>query len=240
MATAILMSKIGDGAFKCSLSLSPKVLSDSPIYSSSQSILPQLYLLAMISLSFGDTRMFLSGCPPLKCTANPCFPHMCFILSHMSCAYSITMSHLLASSPKCYGLPKIHKKNIPLRPIISSIGSVSYGVAKELAKIIKPLVGTSEDHVNNTKEFTDEERPKLEEGECITYYDVTALFTSVPVSSALEIIKDKLELDTDLPNRSIMTADNIIELLGFCLNNTYFCSKMCFMNKQMELPWRYQ
>ena len=35
-----------------------------------------------------------------------------------------------ASPPKFYGLPKIHKKNIPLRPIVSSIGSVAYGVAK--------------------------------------------------------------------------------------------------------------
>ena len=46
-----------------------------------------------------------------------------------------------ASPPKFYGLPKIHKKNIPLRPIVSNIGSVSYWVAKELAKIIKPLMG---------------------------------------------------------------------------------------------------
>ena len=48
-----------------------------------------------------------------------------------------------ASPPKFYGLPKIHKKNIPLRSIVSSIGSVSYGVAKELSKIIKPLMGCS-------------------------------------------------------------------------------------------------
>ena len=127
------------------------------------------------------------------------------------------------SSPKFYGLPKIHKKNIPLRLIVSSTGSVTYGVAKELAEIIKPLVGTSKHHVNNTKESADEIRKtKLEEGECITSYDVTAVSTSVPVPSALEIIKNRLEQDTDLPNRSIMTADNIIELLGFCLNNTYF------------------
>ena len=47
-------------------------------------------------------------------------------------------------------------------------------------------MGTSEHHVNNTKEFADEIRKtKLEEGECITSYDVTALFTSIPVSSAL-------------------------------------------------------
>ena len=43
--------------------------------------------------------------------------------------------------PKFYGLPKIHKPDTPLRPIVSSCGSVTYGVAKELAKILKPLVG---------------------------------------------------------------------------------------------------
>ena len=36
--------------------------------------------------------------------------------------------------PKFYGLPKIHKPDTPLRPIVSSCGSVTYGVAKELAK----------------------------------------------------------------------------------------------------------
>ena len=81
------------------------------------------------------------------------------------------------------------------------------------------MVSTLEHYVNNTKEFADEIRKiKLEEEECITSYEVTTLFTSVPVPSALEIIKK----DIDLKNRSIMTADNSIELLGFCLNNTYF------------------
>ena len=52
--------------------------------------------------------------------------------------------------PKFYGLPKIHKPDTPLRPIISSCGSVTYGVAKELAKILKPLVGKSSHHINST------------------------------------------------------------------------------------------
>ena len=32
--------------------------------------------------------------------------------------------------PKFYGLPKIYKLDTPLRPIVSSRGSVTYGVAK--------------------------------------------------------------------------------------------------------------
>ena len=125
--------------------------------------------------------------------------------------------------PKFYGLPKVHKENTPLKPIVSSIGSVSYGVAKEIARIIKPLVGSTEHHVNNSKEFIEEmKKMKLEEGECITSYDVSTLFTSIPIPSALDIINNKLQEDTDLHNRTNMTTHNIIELLDFCLNNTYF------------------
>ena len=40
-----------------------------------------------------------------------------------------------------YGLPKIHRRDIPLRPIVSSRGSTTYEVAKELARILRPLVG---------------------------------------------------------------------------------------------------
>ena len=91
--------------------------------------------------------------------------------------------------PKFYGLPKVHKENTPLRPIVSSIGSVSYGASKEIARIIKPLVGSTEHHVNNSREFIEEmKKMKLEEGECITSYDVSALFTSIPIPSALDII----------------------------------------------------
>ena len=47
------------------------------------------------------------------------------------------------TSPKFYGLPKIHKANTPLRPIVSSRSSVIYGVANILAKILKSLVSKS-------------------------------------------------------------------------------------------------
>ena len=42
-------------------------------------------LFVMLSLSLGGTRIFLSVCHPLKCTATPCFPHMFLIPSHMPC-----------------------------------------------------------------------------------------------------------------------------------------------------------
>ena len=59
------------------------------------------------------------------------------------------------SSPKFYGLPKIHNANTPLRPIVSRRDSVIYGIVKVLAKILKPLIGKSLHHVHGTKDFVD-------------------------------------------------------------------------------------
>uniref|UniRef100_A0A674PCU4 Uncharacterized protein n=1 Tax=Takifugu rubripes TaxID=31033 RepID=A0A674PCU4_TAKRU len=41
--------------------------------------------------------------------------------------------------PCIYGLPKIHKPGTPLRPIVSSINSVTYNISKYLASILSPM-----------------------------------------------------------------------------------------------------
>ena len=128
-----------------------------------------------------------------------------------------------AVSPKYYGLPKIHKQGIPLRPIVSSTGTVTYNTSKELANILKPLVGLSSHHVHNTKDFIDHiKEVRLRPEESIISYDVTSLFTSVPIKPVLNIIHQKLTTDQDLKNRTGMTIQHIIKLLEFCLNSTSF------------------
>ena len=83
----LLWSCMGEGDFRCSLNLSPNVLEDSPIYSSSQSTLSQWYLymtplcFSMGSLSFGAIRSFLMVVPPLQCTCTPNFLPMFLMFS---------------------------------------------------------------------------------------------------------------------------------------------------------------
>ena len=48
----------------------------------------------------------------------------------------------LPSLPYAYGLPKVHKQDTPLRPIISNVNSPSYVLSKKLAKLLSSLVGT--------------------------------------------------------------------------------------------------
>ena len=140
--------------------------------------------------------------------------------------------------PKFYGLPKIHKPDTPLRCIESSCGSVTYSVAKELAKILKPLVGKSQHHITSTQDFVEQARQiKLEPGECLSSYDVSALFTSVPIDPALNIIKDLLDKDTTLKERTVMEVGDIILLLEIVSKTPTFLSKTSSMNRLGVLPW---
>ena len=96
-------------------------------------------------------------------------------------------------------------------------------MAKGLAKILKPLVGKSPHHINSTQDFVEQVRHiTLAPGECLSSYDVSALFTSVPIYPALAIIKDLLVKDSTLKDRTVIDIDDIILLLELCLKNTFF------------------
>ena len=55
--------------------------------------------------------------------------------------------------PRIYGLPKVHKPEVPLRPIASCIGSPSYCLSKFITSLISPLGGKTSTHVKNSKHF---------------------------------------------------------------------------------------
>ena len=92
---------------------------------------------------------------------------------------------------------------------------LAFGVSKVDFNLILTGIST-QDFVEQAKHF------KLETGECLSSYDVSALFTSVPIDPALNIIKDLLVKDNTLKERTVMEVEDIILLLEFCLKNTYF------------------
>jgi hypothetical protein len=58
-------------------------------------------------------------------------------------------------SPRLYGLPKIHKEGVPLRPTVSTIGAPTYRLAQHLASLLGAHIGDSPHHVKNSMEFID-------------------------------------------------------------------------------------
>ena len=53
-------------------------------------------------------------------------------------------------------------------------------------------------------------------------YNVKALFISVPIQPAIDIIRKLLEEDGELQQRTSMSVSHITCLLEFCLRSTYF------------------
>ena len=60
------------------------------------------------------------------------------------------------------------------------------------------------------------------EDEILVSFDVVSFFINVPMKLAIEVAKQRLEDDSNLTDRTALPVDNIICLLEFCLDATYF------------------
>ena len=105
---------------------------------------------------------------------------------------------------------------MPLHPIVSSIGTITYECAHYLVKV----VGKTE-HIKKSNKFVKEVRHiKLDVDEELCFYNVSTLFTSMPVNKMLEVITAKLEEDNTLTQRTLLAQITSSHLLSLCLNCT--------------------
>ena len=126
----------------------------------------------------------------------------------------------------------------PLRHIVFSRGSITYGMSKVLAGIISPLVGQSPHHLRNTQHFVELiEQVKLEPGETITSFDVKALSTSVPVDSSIQIVLHRLSQDTTLHKGPACPSHKSSSCWSSALNILTSSSRVSIMNRSMVQPW---
>jgi len=95
----------------------------------------------------------------------------------------------ISSNPaKLYGQPKVHKDNMPMRPILSTVGTMNHAVAQVIDKILKPLINNDK-LSGGTFEFVNEiaNRPVSSEEEVMVSFDVKSLFTMVPLEETIEL-----------------------------------------------------
>ena len=96
--------------------------------------------------------------------------------------------------PLFYGLPKVHKTGVPLRPIVSFISSLTCALSKFLAKVSSLLVGKTESFVASSSDFVNYTKSlRIPQGYTLLSFDVISLFMKVPTDLAVEVIGRRLE-----------------------------------------------
>ena len=76
-----------------------------------------------------------------------------------------------------YGLPKIHKANCPMHPIVSACGTSTYNLAKYLAKILQVYIGHSSSFVKDSKDLMDKlQSIELQDNEELVSFDCISSF----------------------------------------------------------------
>ena len=101
-----------------------------------------------------------------------------------------------ALSHRLYGFPKIDKRDVPLWPIVSTIGSPTYNLAKHLTEPLQPCIGQMEMYVQDSSRFLEKiGRLVLQPGDLMVSFDIVLLFTVVPVHEVLGHITDLFPTD---------------------------------------------
>ncbi|CAF1680615.1 unnamed protein product, partial [Adineta ricciae] len=122
---------------------------------------------------------------------------------------------------RLYGLPKVHKTNTPLRPIVSCVQSYNYRLGKFLADIIKPLRDSKYSLKNNDAflKFL-KQNSSLSTNKMISF-DIESLFTNIPVGRTIDTICYKLYC-TDPKLRPYIPEHYFRQMLEYATKWTHF------------------
>ena len=96
-------------------------------------------------------------------------------------------------------------------------------LSKYITNILKPYTVLNKQHCKNSKEFSEFIRAQtIEEDEIMVSFDVEALYANVPIEDALVIIRELLENDETLSERTPLSPKNVLDLLEFLVRTTFF------------------
>jgi hypothetical protein len=122
--------------------------------------------------------------------------------------------------PRLYGLPKVHKQNTPVRPVVSYISAPCYKLARSAIQIFnkmgnfKPLFT-----IKNTLELIEKiKNTSVPNNAKLISFDVVSLFTSVPIDEL------KLAFDDHLDSLVLnpVQKNELKHLIFTCLDQNYF------------------
>ena len=125
-----------------------------------------------------------------------------------------------------YGLPKDHKPDVPLRPIVSACGDPLDNLTSLLENIISQLLQYVPAHLRNTEEYLgrlEQAFPNhcLPAGSIIFSVDVVNLYGNIPVEDAIKATSELLNQHRDSLDMRGLSVGDVERLLRHCLSNNF-------------------
>ncbi|CAH8435813.1 unnamed protein product [Dicrocoelium dendriticum] len=122
--------------------------------------------------------------------------------------------------PRLYGLPKVHKEGLPLRPILDMCNSPYHSTAKWLVKRLEPVrKAIARYSLKDTFDFLDSVRQIELAGRQMFSLDVVSLFTNVPLEETIDYLCEFIllrNINVGIP------LDRLRQLLLMCTRNIQF------------------
>ncbi|XP_058817820.1 uncharacterized protein LOC131681126 [Topomyia yanbarensis] len=132
---------------------------------------------------------------------------------------SMRLKSNVAVCPRIYGQPKAHKDNLPLRPVVPNITAPTYQLSKYIANILQKSFN-SEYNISDSFQFVEYiKQTTLPPNYVLVSFDVVSLFTNIPI----ELVTHDIIMEwSNIRNSTDINLDLFLELVEFCVNNSYF------------------
>ena len=120
-----------------------------------------------------------------------------------------------------YGSPKIHKSNIPLRPILAAYNTPSYKLAKWLVRSLSGLT-INENTLKNTYDLCDKIcHLNNSNNMYFASFDIESLFTNIPLEETIKIIIESLFPEDDSTYEDFNKTE-FEDILRLATKHSYF------------------
>ncbi|XP_058827843.1 uncharacterized protein LOC131687767 [Topomyia yanbarensis] len=143
-------------------------------------------------------------------------------LQNLKLIDQVTFRRLQTSTSTCpsiYGQPKAHKPALPLRPVVPNVTAPTYNMSKFIATALKQSFHSKYNIVDSFKFAEYINTIKLPKDYVLVSFDVVSLFTNIPKDL---VIHDIIMNWPDIKTTTNINLDLFIEIVEFCLNNSYF------------------
>jgi len=144
-------------------------------------------------------------------------------------------TYLTIFKPRCpvfYGLPKIHKQNWPLRPIVSQINGPLSRINEIVDTYLKPCVEFIPELLKDTTNFLQniaslQDTPSSHNNFYLVTIDVASLYTNIPHEEGAKWVAEFYaetypKWKHKYPHLKFMSSNTLFELMLFILQNNVF------------------